>query len=71
MNHTDDFDGDRRAELLVSSPWGVGLLMSGSTFNAPVMTPNGTGVGGWNLQTEDNGFGPIGATFDTDPTTSC
>lgn len=66
MSRNDDFDGDGRAELLVSSPWGLGLLeMSGSTFNAPVMAANGTRFGGWNLQTGDNRFGPVGD-FDGD-----
>src|SRR3990170_4269252 len=66
MSQNDDFDGDGRSELLVSSPWGLGLLeMSGSTFNAAVMAPNGTRFGGWNLQTGDNRFGPTGD-FDGD-----
>ena len=66
MSRHDDFDGDGRAELLVSSPWGIGLLeMLGSAFNAPMMAPNGTRFGGWNLQTGDNRFGPVGD-FDGD-----
>ncbi len=66
MSRDDDFDGDGRAELLVSNPWGMALLeMSGSSFNAPVMAPNGSRFGGWNLQTADNRFGPIGD-FDGD-----
>jgi len=56
-----DFDGDRRAEMLVHSPWGLGLLeLSGSTFAAPMMAPNGTRFGGWLLNTADNWFGPVG-----------
>ncbi|HVO26143.1 MAG TPA: FG-GAP-like repeat-containing protein [Candidatus Margulisiibacteriota bacterium] len=61
-----DFDGDGKAEMFVSSPWGVGVLKkSGSTYAAPLMAPNGTRFGGWLLNTADNRFGPIGD-FDGD-----
>ncbi|SDE50044.1 FG-GAP-like repeat-containing protein [Rhodococcus tukisamuensis] len=66
MSRNDDFDGDGHAELLISSPWGFGLLeMDANTMRAPVMAPNGTRFGGWNLQTVDNRFGPVGD-FDGD-----
>ncbi len=62
----DDFDGDGRDEVLVTSPWGIGILkMSGSTLNAPMMAPNGTRFGGWLLNTADNILGPAGD-FDGD-----
>ena len=52
-----DFDGDGRAEILVTSPWGIGILkLSGSTLNAPMMAANGTRFGGWLLNTADNRF---------------
>ncbi|HZR46313.1 MAG TPA: hypothetical protein VFA47_06395, partial [Candidatus Manganitrophaceae bacterium] len=52
-----DFDGDKKAELLISSPWGIGVLkLSGNTFNVPMMAPNGTRFGGWLLNTADNHF---------------
>ena len=52
-----DFDGDRKNEILVTSPWGIGILkLSGSTLNAPMMAPNGTRFGGWLLNTADNYF---------------
>ncbi|HSE59535.1 MAG TPA: VCBS repeat-containing protein, partial [Nitrospiraceae bacterium] len=52
-----DFDGDGRAELFISSPWGVGVLkLSGNTFTVPMMAPNGTRFGGWLLNTADNQF---------------
>src|SRR3954470_16106403 len=55
-----DFDGDGRVEMLVTSPWGIGLLkQSGSTMTPVVMAPNGTRFGGWLLNTADNRFGPI------------
>ena len=61
-----DFDGDRRAEILVTSPWGIGILkLSGSTLTAPMMAPNGTRFGGWLLNTADNRFSPV-ADFDGD-----
>ena len=61
-----DFDGDGKTELLVTSPWGIGILkLSGNTLSAPVMAPNGTRFGGWLLNTADNRFGPIGD-FDGD-----
>lgn len=61
-----DFDGDGRAELLVASPWGLGILeQTGATLGAPMMAPNGTRFGGWLLNTGDNSFGPVGD-FDGD-----
>jgi hypothetical protein len=57
FNMTGDFDGDNRAEILVTSPWGLGILkLSGSTLTAPMMAPNGTRFGGWLLNTADNRF---------------
>ena len=56
--HRADYDGDGRAEILVTSPWGVGILeQSGQHWRAPMMAPNGTRFGGWLLNTIDNDFG--------------
>ena len=53
-----DYDGDRRAEILITSPWGIGILeQSGATMAAPMMAPNGTRFGGWLLNTVDNDVG--------------
>jgi hypothetical protein len=57
-----DFDGDGRAggraEILVTSPWGVGMFkLSGTTFSTPMMQPNGTRFGGWLLDTADDDLG--------------
>ena len=54
----DDFDGDGKAEILISSPWGIGILkMEGGALSAPVMAANGDRfMGGWLLNTEDNRF---------------
>ena len=61
-----DYDGDGHAELLASSPWGIGILkLAGSTLAAPMMAPNGTRFGGWLLSTADNEFGPA-ADYDGD-----
>jgi len=61
-----DFDGDGRDEILITSPWGIGMLeLSGSTLDAVMMAPNGTRFGGWLLSTRDNWLGPVGD-FDGD-----
>ncbi|MGH3517394.1 MAG: FG-GAP repeat domain-containing protein, partial [Haloechinothrix sp.] len=61
-----DFDGDGRAEILVTSPWGIGILkQSGGSLTPLMMAPNGTRFGGWLLNTADNHFGPVGD-FDGD-----
>ena len=61
-----DYDGDGRDEILITSPWGIGILkLSGSTMAAPMMAPNGTRFGGWLLETADNVFG-LAADFDGD-----
>lgn len=50
-----DFDGDGVDELIVRSPWGLGMLkLSGDTFTAPMMKPNGTQLGGWRLNTAND-----------------
>jgi hypothetical protein len=61
-----DLDGDPEAELLVSSPWGVGeWKLAGSAMTAPTMSPNGTRFGGWLLNTGDNRLGTL-ADYDGD-----
>lgn len=61
-----DYDGDGRAEILVTSPWGIGILkLAGASLAAPMMHPNGTRFGNWNLNTADNQFGPA-ADYDGD-----
>ena len=64
--HSADLDGDRHAEVFVTSPWGIGVFkLAGGTLNTPMMAPNGTRFGGWLLNTADNAFGPI-ADYDGD-----
>ena len=61
-----DYDNDGAAEVLVRSPWGIGILkVAGNTMAAPMMQPNGTRFGGWLLNTADNDFGPA-ADYDND-----
>jgi hypothetical protein len=56
-----DFDGDGSAEILVTSPWGLGIWKQASpVMSAPMMVPNGTRFDGWLLNTADNHFGPVG-----------
>ncbi len=56
-----DFDGDGKVEILVTSPWGIGVFkLTGNTMSAPMMAPNGTRFGGWLLNTADNRFSPVG-----------
>jgi hypothetical protein len=56
---TADYDGDGHDEILVTSPWGIGILkLAGDTFTSPVIQPNGTRLGGWALDTSNNKFGP-------------
>ena len=58
LGSSADYDGDARAEILVTSPWGMGILeQAGSTMAAPMMQPNGTRFGGWLLNTHDNDVG--------------
>ena len=48
-----DVDGDGRAEIVVTSPWGLGILkLNGTTLTSIVMAPNGTSFGDWTLDTE-------------------
>jgi Subtilase family/FG-GAP-like repeat len=55
QSRSGDFDGDGRAEFLITSPWGLGILeQAGATMAAPTMKPNGTRFGGWLLNTADN-----------------
>jgi len=47
---TGDFNGDRRADFVVTSAWGLGLLTHGGSFwRALAVQPNGARLGGWNL----------------------
>ena len=49
-----DLDGDGRPELLVVSPWGMGILeVAGSSLACPWLAPNGSRFGGWLLNTAD------------------
>jgi hypothetical protein len=45
------FDGDGRAEILVTSSWGLG--MAGNTLQSKFMAHNGTHLGDWILEPKD------------------
>lgn len=56
-----DLDGDGMSEMLITSPWGIGVFeKSGNSFRCKMLKPNGTRFGGWLLNTDDNRFGPVG-----------
>jgi len=56
----NDVDGDGRSEIVVSSPWGLGVLGLGtSRLASRMLRPNGSRIGQWTLQTGENQFGPI------------
>jgi hypothetical protein len=61
-----DFDGDGRAEILVTSTWGIAILkLSGGTLVPLMIAPNGTRFGNWTLDTSVDEFGPA-ADYDGD-----
>ncbi len=61
-----DFDGDGVDEIIIRSPWGIGMLkLDGDTFSVSMMKPNGTLFGEWLLNTDNDRFGPVGD-FDGD-----
>lgn len=47
------FDGDRTKDIVLTSPWGLGLI-SLQTSSHLFMAANGTRLGGWLLNTRDN-----------------
>ncbi len=50
-----DFDGDNKAEILITSAWGIGILeLNGTSLSSKLAKPNGTRFGGWNFQSADN-----------------
>ncbi|NOT86103.1 MAG: VCBS repeat-containing protein [Methylococcaceae bacterium] len=61
-----DYDGDGKAEIWISSPWGIGILkLIGNTFTSLILSPNGARFGEWLLNTADNWFTSVGD-FDGD-----
>ena len=50
-----DFDGDGMDELLITSPWGIGILkMVSGTLISVAMYANGTNLGGYLVNNADN-----------------
>lgn len=64
-----DLDGTGTAEIMVSSPWGLGAMRSEGEWDlAPLaMAPNGTDLGGWMLDTGRDRYGPGGAFLLNEP----
>jgi hypothetical protein len=55
-----NLEGDNIDEIVITSPWGIGVLREQSaTMNGVMLAPNGTRFGGWLLNTGDNQFGPV------------
>ncbi len=55
-----DFDGNGADDVLVSSPWGLGILkVQGATLGAIVVKPRGTAFGSWTYS-GDNLFQGVG-----------
>ena len=51
----NDFNGDGKADILVTSSWGIGVLtLNGNSMNAYISQPNGTRFGGWLFNANDN-----------------
>jgi hypothetical protein len=47
-----DFDNDGKADILISSSWGIGILkLQGNTFTTIMAQPNGTRFGTWTYNT--------------------
>lgn len=50
-----DLDGDGLDEILISSPWGIGVLkLVGGILTSVAMYPNGSNLGGYVVRNSDN-----------------
>ncbi|HEX8546468.1 MAG TPA: T9SS type A sorting domain-containing protein [Cytophagaceae bacterium] len=49
IHGTGDFDNDGRKDILISSPWGIGIIKyDGANFTTQFAIPNGSWFGFWN-----------------------
>ena len=58
-----DFNGNGRQDVLLTSPWGIGILEFSSElerFNALMLAPNGTAFGSWSFDSNLNRVGIFG-----------
>jgi len=56
-----DFNGDGKDDIVVTSPWGIGILtLRGNSLTALMTKPNGTRFGKWNLNTNKDWIKYIG-----------
>ncbi|AXG70567.1 repeat domain in Vibrio, Colwellia, Bradyrhizobium and Shewanella [Kordia sp. SMS9] len=61
-----DFNGDGKADILMSKPYGIGVLsLSGNTFTSLYIKRNNTQIGDWHLKVS-NSF-PVIGNFDEQP----
>ena len=52
-----NFDGDDRDEIFITSQWGVGVLkVTRNRLHSITLSPNGTRLGHWVINTDDNKF---------------
>jgi hypothetical protein len=56
-----DFNFDGKEDILIRSPWGIGILSyNGSTLNTLMTAANGTRLGSWKLNTKNDRIAAIG-----------
>lgn len=56
-----DFNGDVRDDLLIRSRWGIAILtLTGSTLTPLMLAANGTSLGGWRLDGQNDKIQKIG-----------
>jgi hypothetical protein len=49
-----DLDGDGRAEIIIRSPWGLGVIgLQGTVFRCPTLHAYGSRLGDWILERND------------------
>jgi hypothetical protein len=52
------YDESGKAGILISSPWGIGILeYAPGTLTTQTIAPNGTNIGGWVLDTATDNLG--------------
>lgn len=56
-----DFNGDRKAEILITSDWGIGVLaLQDDTLQSLAVQPSGSRFGGWLYDSSNNRVAGVG-----------